>query len=93
MRAIALLTPEAMPGVARARVGEHGRGQRRDDQREPDGEEEQRRAAAPSSSRTAAERREIQSSAAAQTSGPMPMKRRGPNRIESRPTAARERGT
>ena len=41
-RATALLTPLAMPGVPLARIGEHGRGQRRDDHREADREDDER---------------------------------------------------
>ena len=43
MRAIALLTPEAIPALRLVRVGEHGRRERRDGGREAEREHEQRR--------------------------------------------------
>ena len=88
-RAIALFTPDAIPASLLTRVGEHRRGERRHDQREAEREDEERRKELRPVREGGTEPRDRCEPHRA-ISGPTPMKKRGPKRIDSRPTRPRQ---
>ena len=85
-RAIGVVDPRGDAGVGLVGVGEHRRGQRRDAGREAEREDQQRRQQVGDVVRVGADALQQASSPAAPSSGPPPMKTRGPIRSASRPT-------